>query len=142
MRKAITILLACVCIAACVAPAAAAGSRFDDVKPTDWFYDAVEFVVENGLMIGVSDSSFEPDEPTTRAMLVTVLWRLENRPPVPGECPFPDVEAGEWYADAVTWASEHGIVLGYDDGTFRPDGLITREQFVTILYRYDKTRNK
>ena len=108
-------------------------SKFTDVK-MDWTHDGIHFCVANGLMNGTSDTTFEPDSNTARAMLVTVLYRLEGEPEV-GECTFSDIPEGEWYTDAVIWAAENKIVEGYD-GRFDPTGDITREQFATILYRY------
>lgn len=109
---------------------------FSDVGPNDWFYDEVLYAVDNGLMNGVGGGKFAPNDPTTRAMIVTILYRLEGSPAVSEAAPFSDVAAGQWYADAVAWASANDIVKGFPDGTFKPDELITREQFVTILYRY------
>ena len=108
-------------------------AKFTDVK-MDWTHDGIHYCVEEGLMNGTSDTTFEPDSNTARAMLVTVLYRLEGEPEV-GECTFSDVPEGEWYTDAVIWAAENKIVEGYD-GRFDPTGDITREQFATILYRY------
>lgn len=114
------------------------GKNFSDVKSGDWFYGTVEYVVENGLMNGTSDTSFAPYADTTRAMIVTILWRLEGEPAPLGNCQFVDVPAGAWYAEAVTWAAEKGIVTGLTATEFGPDANITREQFATILWRYAK----
>ena len=108
---------------------------FTDVKETDWFYDAVGYVYENGMMSGTGNSQFSPQVTTSRAMLVTILYRLEGAPAVSGTV-FTDVAANAYYADAVTWASENGIVGGYGGGIFGPDDPITREQMAAILYRY------
>lgn len=109
---------------------------FDDVKEADWFFRAVRYVYEKGLMNGVADRVFDPDGTATRAMLVTVLYRLEGRPPVSGDKVFDDAAPGAWYGAAVQWAAENGIVNGYGDGRFGPDDPVTREQFAVILYRY------
>ena len=109
---------------------------FSDVGPNDWFYDAVLYAVDNGLMNGVGGDLFAPNAPTTRAMIVTILYRMEGEPDVEGLPPFSDTVPREWYIYGVKWASDNGIVAGFPDGTFKPDDLITREQFVTILYRY------
>ncbi|MDR2671335.1 MAG: S-layer homology domain-containing protein [Oscillospiraceae bacterium] len=110
-----------------------------DVAASDWFYDAVRFVSERGLMTGTGADRFSPGTATTRAMLVTTLHRLAGAPAAAAEgLPFPDVESGQWYTDAVRWAAENGVVEGYDDGLFRPHDFVTREQIVTILYRYDR----
>ena len=98
-----------------------------------WYKDAVDFVSSHELFQG-TDKGFEPNAPMTRAMLATVLFRLEDGTPA-GENPFADVPDGAWYADAVIWAAETGIVKGTDKG-FEPNVNVTREQFATILYRY------
>ncbi len=109
--------------------------KFNDVKETAWYYEAVNYAVSNGLMNGVGNNNFAPDDPMTRAMLVTVLWRYENCPKE-GENTFTDVPADQWYTDAVAWAAANGIVGGVGNGKFDPNGNITREQMATILYRY------
>ena len=109
---------------------------FPDVTEGDWFYDAVRYAYENGLMDGVGDSLFAPNSETTRAQLVTILYRLAGQPAVSGDLPFPDVESGTWYTDAVAWAAQNGIVNGVSDTEFAPGDDITREQLAAILYRY------
>ncbi len=111
---------------------------FSDVKTTDAFFNSVKYCNMNGLMLGTSDTTFTPDTITTRAMVVTTLYRIAGSPKVNGTNNFKDVEAGSWYYDAVTWANENGIVLGYDNGNFGTNDNITREQFATIMYRYAK----
>ncbi len=111
---------------------------FSDLKPADWFYDSVAFAVRNGLFSGASATTFSPHEPMTRAMLVTVLYRLEGEPSVTGANGFTDVGSGEWYTDAVIWAHAEGIVAGCGGGLFGPDDNITREQMAGILYNYAK----
>ena len=108
---------------------------FSDVTEKDWFYDAVNYATSHKLMNGVSDGLFAPNEPMTRAMLVTVLWRYEGSPEE-GKNVFTDVPDGQWYAKAVAWAAENGIVGGVGDGKFDPNGNITREQMAAILFRY------
>lgn len=110
--------------------------HFTDVKKADWFYDAVKYVYEKGLMKGVSDTAFNPGATTMRAMLVTILYRLEGSPAMSASIPFGDVAAGKYYADAVLWSVENNIVGGYGNGKFGPEDPITREQLATILYRY------
>ena len=110
-------------------------AEYDDVNPSDWFYPAVQFVSERGIMVGTG-ANFEPDAVTSRAMLVTILYRLEGEPTVNSANPFRDITDHQWYSDAVIWASENGIVSGYGSGLFGPTDHITREQFATILYRY------
>ncbi|MGI6627084.1 MAG: S8 family serine peptidase [Bacillota bacterium] len=110
---------------------------FQDVSADSWYYSSVEVVCANGLFVGVSDHSFQPEESMTRAMLVTVLHRLAGKPPGTGTS-FADVPENSWYTDAVLWAEGEGIVTGYESG-FRPVDSITREQLVTMLFRYATT---
>ena len=116
------------------------GEPFLDVNEGDWFYDAVAHAYENGLMDGVGGNRFAPNSATTRAQLVTILYRLEGQPAVSGDLPFTDVEAGTWYTNAVGWAAQNGIVNGVGDDTFAPGNDLTREQLVTILYRYAEAK--
>lgn len=109
---------------------------FTDVKETDWYYDSVRYVYTKGLMNGTSDTEFAPGVSLTRAMLVTVLWRLEEEPVVNYLMPFGDIAQETWYAEAVRWAASEGIVNGVTDTSFAPDSNITREQIATIMYRY------
>ena len=113
---------------------------FTDVNETDWFRDAVQYVYDNGLMDGVGGNRFAPNSQTTRAQLVTILYRLEGEPEVSGTSGFSDVAAGIWYTDAVAWAAANGIVNGTTDTTFAPGEDITREQLVTVLYRYAEAK--
>ena len=109
---------------------------FPDVTEGDWFYDAVRYAYETGLMDGVGDSLFAPNSETTRAQLVTILYRLAGEPEPGGDSGFADVAAGTWYTDAVAWAAQNGIVNGVSDTEFAPGDDITREQLAAILYRY------
>lgn len=109
---------------------------FEDVPEGAWYRDAVEYAYTNGLMDGVSATTFAPDANMTRAMLVTILWRMEGEPVVNCLLPFTDVDSGEWYAEAVRWAASEGIVTGVSDTSFAPNAEITREQLAAILYRY------
>ena len=109
---------------------------FPDVTEGDWFYDAVRYAYETGLMDGVGDNLFAPNSQTTRAQLVTILYRLAGEPEPGGDSGFSDVAAGIWYTDAVAWAAENGIVNGVSDTEFAPGDDITREQLAAILYRY------
>ena len=111
---------------------------WNDVKEKDWFAEAVKFAVSHELMNGVDRYEFAPNAPMTRAMLVTVLYRLEDEPEfIGGLASFPDVDVKSWYAEAVAWASESGLVNGTENG-FEPNANVTREQIATILYRYAK----
>ena len=116
------------------------GEPFLDVNEGDWFYDAVAYAYENGLMDGVGGNRFAPNSATTRAQLVTILYRMEGQPAVSGDLPFTDVESGTWYTDAILWAAQNGIVNGVNDTEFAPGNDLTREQLVTILYRYAETK--
>jgi len=109
---------------------------FTDVSEKDWFYGDVMFVYENGLMLGTSKTLFSPHGTATRGMMATILWRMEGRPAPKGKNSFTDVEAGKWYADAITWTAENGIFAGYGKDKFGPDDPITREQLAAIFYRY------
>ena len=109
---------------------------FTDVSEKDWFYGDVMFVYENGLMLGTSKTLFSPHGTATRGMMATILWRMEGSPVPKGKNSFTDVEAGKWYADAITWAAENGIFAGYGKDKFGPDDPITREQLAAIFYRY------
>lgn len=112
------------------------GSIYSDVKESDWFFDAVNYVTEHGLMNGVGGGKFGPQQNTSRAMIVTILWRLEGSPTAQTAMTFRDVKSGKWYTDAIGWAAENGIVTGYSAASFGPDDKITREQMAAILYRY------
>ena len=109
---------------------------FSDVSSSSWYYGAVSFAVNGGLFNGVSDTEFAPDRTMTRAMLVTVLWRLDGKPVPTSDAVFGDVNDGKWYTDAVSWAAACGIVNGISPDRFSPDDPITREQMAAILYRY------
>lgn len=108
---------------------------FTDAVPSAWYHDGVHYCIENGLMQGVSTAKFLPDGSTTRAQLVTILWRLEGSPEPADTVSFGDIADGAWYAKAVRWAAGSGVVKGYDNGNIGPDDAVTREQMVTILYR-------
>ena len=107
---------------------------FADVKDT-WYTDAVAYVYTKGLMSGTAAGRFSPEDTTTRAMMAAIIYRMESEPEAP-LASFSDVLSGAWYAPAVSWAQKNGVIQGYGDGTFGPDKQITREQMVTIIYRY------
>lgn len=110
---------------------------YDDVRQGQWYYEAVEYVTEQGMMNGVGERVFSPEATMSRAMVVTVLHRLAGQPQAGESAPsFTDVPLDAWYSAAVSWAAETGVVQGYDNGCFYPDGAVTREQLATILYRY------
>ena len=108
---------------------------FTDVASSEWYYEAVQYVYNNELMNGMSATTFEPNSTTTRGMIVTMLYRLENEPTA-ASAGFSDVAEGQWYTDAVNWAAANNIVNGYGDDQFGPTDTITREQMMAILYRY------
>lgn len=108
---------------------------FTDVKVNAWYYAAVDQMYQEGLMGGTTQTTFSPSTPASRAMLVTILYRLEGEPTITDPTSFPDVKA-KWSAPAIAWAAEHEIVLGYADGNFGPNDEITREQVAVILFRY------
>ena len=116
------------------------GLPFTDVTSGDWFYDAVAYVYDKGMMEGTTDTTFAPTMNLTRSMIAQVLYNLEERPEAPGAAGFTDVAAGAWYADAVNWAAARGIVKGYDTGAFGPEDSVTREQLAAILYRYAQAK--
>ena len=123
-------------ISAVFAPATAQPTLpFIDVQPNHWFYDAVCYVVENGLMHGMSEDTFSPNTPLQREMLAVILWNLAGNPELKNAAAFSDVISSQYYAKAIAWASENGIVSGYGD-TFGVGDSITREQFAVMLYRY------
>ena len=111
-------------------------SKFVDVKTSDWHYSWITKAVEAELFHGVSETQFAPDAAMTRAMFVTVLYRLEGSPAVSGTSKFTDVPANEWYTDAVIWASENGIVNGATETKFAPEQNLLREQLAAMLLRY------
>lgn len=139
--KRLICMLLTICMLLSLMPAAAFAVEVDsempftDVKESDWFYDAVQYVYDNGLMNGTGDDKFSPNLTITRGMIVTILHRLEGTPEAEGKA-FADVPKGEYYSAAVAWASFAKIVEGYDTGLFAPNDAITREQMATILYRY------
>lgn len=130
-----TLLSVSLLLSLCVVPAFAAES-FGDVNTEDYYADAIDWAYEQGLMSGVGGGNFAPRKSTNRAMLLTVLWRLESKPAATGANPFTDVASDEWYTEAVIWGSENKLIQGYGNGLFGPADTLTREQLVTILYRY------
>jgi uncharacterized repeat protein (TIGR02543 family) len=114
------------------------GFPFIDVPENSWYYDGVVYVYENGLMEGTSATTFSPNIATSRAMIATILWRLEGSPVVSYDMNFSDVEPDRWYTEAVRWANSVGVVVGYGNGKFGTNDSITREQMAAMLYRYAK----
>lgn len=112
------------------------GLPFADIPSGSWYYDDIAYVYDAGLMTGLTATTFGPNLSTTRGMIVTILWRMENEPVAKHGCPFADVRRGSYYEQAIAWASENGIVTGFDASTFAPDRAITREQLAAILFRF------
>ena len=113
-------------------------SGFTDADPNEWYHDGVHWALKEKVMNGTGETAFEPAGTATRAMIVTMLWRMEGEPKAAGAAGFDDVEAGSWYETAVGWASANKIVTGYDEKTFAPNDPVTREQLAAILFRYSK----
>ena len=114
------------------------GNTFTDFDHTEWYHQGIDFVINNNLMVGMDNNKFEPHTISSRAMALTVLYRLEGKPAVSIENPFVDVENGQWYTDAIVWAASKGIVNGYGDGRFGTNDDMTREQMAKIMYNYAK----
>ena len=114
--------------------------QYTDAKATAWYHDGVHYCIENGLMNGLTTTQFAPGGTTTRAQIVTILWRLEGEPYTYNSMSFNDVAQGKWYTEAVRWAAANGIVDGYNATSFGPNDSITREQMVAILWRYCQFR--
>lgn len=136
MRKAGFALLLCGLLACPLPGVARAAHSFTDVQPTAWYYDAVQYAYETGMMSGTGNGKFSPEAATSRAMIVTVLHNLEGKPTPQTEAGFADVPENQWYTDAVNWAHSRGIASGYGDGNFGPEDPISREQVATMLYQY------
>ena len=114
---------------------------FNDVKSTDWYYNSVKYVYENNIIKGYTNGNFGPNDKLTRAMIVTILHRMDSEPNVSTNNKFSDV-GSSWYTNAINWASQNKIVMGYGDGTFKPNNNITRQDLMVILYRYAKYKGK
>ncbi len=119
----------------------AAASQFTDVKSSDWYCEAVDYVVKNGLMSGTTKTTFTPEGIASRGMLVSILHRMEGSPAASGSA-FSDVDKSKYYAPAVAWASANGIASGYEDGRFLPENPVTREQLAVILYKYTQHQGR
>lgn len=118
----------------------AAQSGFSDVPESSWYYPHVQFVSDHGLMNGTSESRFEPNAPLTRAMLVTILYRMDGTDFTDDDAVFSDVKDNAWYYNQVAWAADQVIITGYGNGLFGPNDSITREQLAAIMYRYADSR--
>ena len=146
MKKQLCSLLTALALAVGLLPSAARAAEnapsFADVPAAAWYADAVQYVYENGLMAGVSESEFAPDGTATRGQIVTILWRLAGSPVVNYAMRYADADEGAWYGEAVRWAASTGVVTGYTESSFGPNDAITREQLAAILYRYIKTQGQ
>lgn len=146
MKKQLCSLLTALTLAVGLLPSAARAAEnapsFADVPAAAWYADAVQYVYENGLMTGVSESEFAPDSTATRGQIVTILWRLAGSPVVNYAMRYADADEGAWYGEAVRWAASTGVVTGYTESSFGPNDAITREQLAAILYRYIKTQGQ
>ena len=136
LLKRLSLFLLVAALLVTMIPSAFAANSFTDVRSTDWFSDAVSYVQERGLMSGTSATHFSPNEPTTRAMLVTILYRAAGQPETTGQSSFADVLARDYFANAVAWASENNIVTGYSRTRFGSNDPVSREQIATLLWRY------
>ncbi len=116
-------------------------NKFVDVNQNSWFANSVSYVLQRGIMNGLTSSTFNPKDKASRSMITTMLYRLESKPYVEYANSFSDVPASKWYTDGIIWSSKNNIVNGYGDGKFLPKTNLTREQFATILYRYSKFKN-
>ena len=139
MKKTVSVITAFVILLTSFIFPASAASAFSDVGSDRWSASSISYSVNCGYMKGVGDGKFDPAGSLTRAMVATVLWRRENSPAPSAPSGFDDVPAGEWYADAVAWAKEAGVVQGVSDKEFNPNGLITREQLATMLFRFSSS---
>lgn len=110
--------------------------KFIDLDPSMWYHEPIEYVLNRGIMDGMTENTFAPEATLTRAMVVTMLYALDGKPAVSGNNPFSDVSATDWYVNPVIWASEKGVVSGYTDGTFGPARAVTREELATMLRSY------
>ena len=126
----------------CPKDAACPIEKFTDTANDAWWHDGIHYCLDNGLMVGVSATKFDPTGNITRGMIVTILWRLESEPYVNYAMSFKDVPVEQWYTEAVRWAASEKIVSGYDTEHFGPNDPITREQLATILYNYTKSKGQ
>jgi len=117
-------------------------SAFSDLDRKLWYHDGVHWALENGIMSGYTDGTFGPNDAISRAMIVSMLYRIEGKPAADHDMSFKDVEEGKWYTEAIRWAASKGIVAGYNDESFGPNDVLTREQLAAILYRYAKLKGQ
>ncbi|MDO4173542.1 MAG: S-layer homology domain-containing protein [Eubacteriales bacterium] len=111
---------------------------FSDLSAGAWYIDAIQYAYDNNIMAGMGNGTFEPNSSMTRAMVAQIVYNVAGAPEVSGDIPFVDVPSDRWYSDAILWASQNNVVAGMGDGTFHPNDVITREQYASILYHYEK----
>jgi len=116
--------------------------KFTDLDTSAWYHEPVDYVLNKGIMAGMSENTFEPESNVTRAQVATMLYAMENKPAVSSTAGFSDVSEDAWYADPVNWAAANGVVAGMGDGTFQPDTAVTREQLATMLRSYASYKGK
>lgn len=139
--KKVLILFLAICLTFPCSLFANENNIFTDVKNGDWFYNGVMYTYENGLMNGVGNGKFAPYTNTTRSMLAAILWRIEEEPKATACADYTDIKPDQFYTEAVSWISEKGLMKGYGDGRFGPNDLLTREQLVTVFYRFAEYKN-
>ena len=142
MKRIISIVLLSALLLTAMSFTASAASGFSDVPAGSWYEKAVLWATKQGIATGVSEGKFGPNQPVTRGQVVTMLWRMEGSPKASGSGGFSDVKSGVYYAEAVVWAAKNSLVNGYPNGTFVPNRKISRQELVTILYRYAEYRGK
>lgn len=139
MKKLFTALFCGLLLLGGLQPALAAQSSYLDVPDYEWYVEDVEEVTRLGLMTGVEEGYFSPDSPVTRAAVITVLWRMEEKPQPESLTSFPDIDPEDpemWYDEAAAWAREAGVASGYEDGAFRGGQPVTREELASFLFKY------
>lgn len=138
-KRALSLLLAlCLVVGLFPAAALASGNPFRDVKTSDWYYNQVQYVYNNGLMAGTNATSFSPKTPTNRGMIATIMYGIMDKPEISSNSPFTDVSPSAWYAKAVNWANQEGIVSGIGNNRFGPNSPVTRESLALMLFNFAK----
>lgn len=142
MKKILSLLVLAALLLAILPGTASAASGFSDVPSGSWYEQAVIWATNKGITTGIGDGKFGPNLYVSRGQVVTMLWRMEGGPKASGNGGFTDVKTGTWYTEAVVWAAKNSIVNGYPGNLFVPDRKISRQELVTILFRYAKYKNK
>lgn len=139
MKKIFTALFCGLLLLGSLPPALAAPLPYEDIPDYEWYVEYVEEVTSRGWMTGVDETHFSPDSPVTRAAVITVLWRMEGKPQPENPASFTDIDPEDpemWYDEAAAWAREAGVASGYEDGAFRGDRPVTREELASFLFKY------